>query len=269
MKKQILTLMLSAVVFTTNPLFAMKPDDEDSGLGAFKKTPKDITVRVLEYLNPKDLNSALRTSKPMYNICGNEFWTWMNSAKNLPISINPISSLKTRIEDFLCVFSDPKKNYSISMDMLQFFRKNRISNTNPVAYRFHIGNNAFHLVDMGEMDVPQDNLFVQKPINYSLFDKNARVIFALSPKKEYFESHFTLVSNTDRTVGGVVDEDSKTSYIFEGAADIEDGVPIDADGIPIFSPEHKNKVLEVQQQFPEIQQWNNTGCHFRITKTQD
>lgn len=111
MKKQIVTLMLSAAIFTTNPLFAMDSEEkseekgrmhkcpscdsklefqkinESESKGALFVLPNDVLVKTLSFLPLKDVvHDVSLVSKAMYNLCQTPF-IWENIAQREKIWI--------------------------------------------------------------------------------------------------------------------------------------------------------------------------------------
>lgn len=174
MKKRIITLMLSAFIFTTNPLFAMEPEDTEEqvmslcsrvltpedllrfeGFGNLTLFSDEILVNTLKNSPIPTLGALSCTSKMMHSFC-EDTQIWRGVAKNLLPALFPheLSSMNTNdakkiIQKYHHFFKLEDKNYQISMDMFKFFIRNPIPNTFGKKFEFTIGDQDFLMEDNG------------------------------------------------------------------------------------------------------------------------
>jgi len=137
MNKKLFNLMVTAVVFTTNPLFAMDPSDEDpahktslslqkpnenekessihecssctssllfenvkedEGKGDFSILPDDECIGFMETLPLQGIASVMLTSKKMYNLCQNPL-VWVSIAEREAFGVNQQSCIKEQFKN--------------------------------------------------------------------------------------------------------------------------------------------------------------------------
>lgn len=176
-EKQLLSLMLTAVIFIT-PLFAMneelpegkvhacplcKPElrfkdaDDIKGKGYLHIYAKETTLSILEYFDVEHLLSFSTTSKAIYNLCQDPaLWNFM--AQKYGLALNPSLCIKEQLPVFLSLFSkkDKKYTYTVSEKQFEKFKKISCETTwwacpNDIywkfieVYNFSIGKNQFEL----------------------------------------------------------------------------------------------------------------------------
>lgn len=155
MRNQIFSLMLSSVIFTISPLFAMEiSEDEMPGLGTLHILPKENIPPILRECSEgsiKGLRSVLFLSKPIYNLCqDNEIWKFI--AASLPINVDPSLSIKDQVHNYYTLFTDPARNYSTPMKIFKLF-VNSFLNTSVDLSNFkvecRIGNQDVIAEDVG------------------------------------------------------------------------------------------------------------------------
>lgn len=149
MKKQILNLIISSVIFTTNPLFAMHQDqdqDQDNkGVplrlcpekdermtqnerNYFSDIPEEIKKEIIKKCSLRGLMALSATSKGMQAICKNHLFLHICAEKH-HITLNPgydkedepWDYLKAKIEPYLRLFSKPEKIYTVNFSWLCSF----------------------------------------------------------------------------------------------------------------------------------------------------
>lgn len=117
MKRQIFSLILSAAIFTTSPLFAMEPPEHKcptcatkakakvkylltdkqkaQGKGNFNVLSDDSVVSVISELPLKNVYSASLTSRAMYNLCQRPFvWASLANKEKENFIFPPIRCIK-------------------------------------------------------------------------------------------------------------------------------------------------------------------------------
>lgn len=224
MRKQIIGLMLSAVICKANPLFAMEADDIESCSGNLRVLNNDNLHSIIEYCSLSDAVSLMCTSKRMLELEESpKIWQIF-----LPKYITPQTDIRNQVHDYYMLFSDLNQNYHISMAALQSFRQDPIPGSNPTAYTFSKGGIPFCLTylsakDTGFGDAHEKYLSV----DFSRLDKDAHVIFSRKPDTMYFQAEFTL-------------------FLFS-----ESGVVVDLHGVKFHSPEFRKRVEERATEFPK------------------
>lgn len=220
MKKQILSLMLSAAIFTTSPLFAMDPQPEDKGKsithlcpvckpalrfadvkdnkskGHLAILPNDINIQILENLSPKDLLVCSWSSKGMYNFCQNPLF-WDRFVKEYTFAVN---TKLDRIPQFarfpshLKLFSafEDETRYSITREQCQHFMATPCEPTwwvedavtgleGTASYQFSIGEDQYEM-------------FVTRPDpGYSLLDQQ-KITFI----EKYFQNGYGAIAKWEK-----------------------------------------------------------------------
>lgn len=145
MKKQIFSLMLSATIFTTNPLFAMDEaedseeigpartcascaqkllpndtKDEDKGL-LFQTFPEETLIYMIA-IDPQTIFKFANVSKTSYNLCQDDF-VWTSLAEKELVHLNPLQCAKEQVLKYWNVFKTQKIKIKIS-DVLNPYRWN-------------------------------------------------------------------------------------------------------------------------------------------------
>jgi hypothetical protein len=100
MKKSLFSLLLSAAVLTTNPLFAM---DEPS----LETCSRDIVHTIHKAIPSETDASAFRTtSKKIYQNCQSSQEWWQQRAERFSINLFPTISYKDQVRNSYCPFQD-------------------------------------------------------------------------------------------------------------------------------------------------------------------
>jgi hypothetical protein len=131
MKKQILGLMLSAAIFTTNPLFAMEAVEQDTEETGPVRTCALCTPRIMEnetkdedkgdlhkaftndiliYLiaaDPQTIFTFATLSKTSYNLCQDDL-VWTSLAEKEFIHINPLNCAREQVLKYWNIFKTQK-----------------------------------------------------------------------------------------------------------------------------------------------------------------
>lgn len=249
MRKQIITLTLSAAIFITAPLFAMEGEDEHEkrGLGNFHVLPNEALISVLKEVPIKDVIHAVSlTSKAMSAQCqAPELWKPL--ASKLGVRVNSYLNIRDQLKNYYeTLFRDPHQTYPVSMITLQSFRKDPILDSNPVAYNVPLGKQTFRLTYLQARDAGPDSPHEgYLNIDFSLFDKDALVVFSKKPEEMYFQSQFTLLADTNGS-GGVIDHH----------------------GAPLYRDEYQKRMNECGIKFPAAIGWRIIGCTFTVEKKQ-
>lgn len=208
MKKQIFSLMLSAAIFTTSPLFAMETtefQDERSGLPHILRKEPSLTPLILDEVETVCRFSC--TSTMMNSMCQSRD-VWDRLSKKLPITISisdGTKEIKNQIQIFYKYFTDQTQKYPVTMKMLDFLKQHlnpeKDNTRQPFFYSSTIG---FHTYDVMMYDVPK--------ISFCLFDINP-VIF--SPMGELCSANFITFSNKEGTAVMIFDEAESSSLLDE------------------------------------------------------
>lgn len=195
MKKKMFSLMLSAAIFTTCPLFAMDPED-DQGKGTLCKLPKEVLPNLLWQCPNEDVLKAREmlacTSKAM-NVAFNDLSIWDGlSLKICTPFVYPVYSIneveeeikvwvkKTNIKNYCQLFKIEKNknnSYNVTLGQLvSFHKKSYPDPEHPNSWCFSIGKLPFQLFKYGE-NVAEDYL--------KTLDQNLVLTFSwASPKVE-------------------------------------------------------------------------------------
>ena len=156
MKTQIFSLMLSAAIFTTNPLFGMEKEDnpenkgiircftkinEIEGKGDFYNLENEMTIGIIsDYLVPDNISirsatlphmlKLSLTSKTMYNLLqSNELWNAIVKTHNILINNYNKLFIKDQVLEHLDrlyynnLFKDKTKSYVVKISELQNIKK--------------------------------------------------------------------------------------------------------------------------------------------------
>lgn len=239
MKKQIISVMLSAAICMTSPLFAMDKDDFEPYSGSLSVLSKDNLKSIIEYVSLPDAVSLMCTSKRMAKLDGSpEIWQIF-----LPRSINSELNIKIQALDYYYLFSDLNKKYYVSMKTLQSFRKTPVPDSNPVEYDFSIRNIRYRLTHLQAHDIGSGTHERYLNTDFSLCDKDAHVVFSKQPDSLLFQAQFTLFAEC----GGIVDEHEAR----------------------MFSSEYDKRFVETANKFPEILNGGSImGCTFTVERRQ-
>lgn len=218
MKNQIFSLLLSAAIFTTSPLFAMETDlskenirphipcpscnpgfkyekfDILTGTGGFCVLPQEEIKDFITTLPLEDVLAISKTSKTMYNLC--DFQLILKGiAEKHGCNINPSLCIKVQIQlnyhKYLKLFSSEKTVYcNVPTSQLKYFmRETSTSNWNPSTFRkeklknntycFSIGDKQFEIATASWIDKTwSTNKFFVDKVNFNKLEGN---FFLMSP----------------------------------------------------------------------------------------
>ena len=138
MKKQFFTLILNAVILTTNPLWAMdEPDNEHKcpschpelqllqiineaeSKGALFVIPNDALIKILSTLSFQDVvHNVPLVSKAMYNLCQTPF-IWSNLCDENPEGNCSKETAKAEYLFYRNLFTDEKQEYILTFPQVQ------------------------------------------------------------------------------------------------------------------------------------------------------
>lgn len=171
MKKQIFTLLLSAFIITTNPLFAMEDKDFDEKkfhsrpltpeeiveqsqtLGDFHIFSNEAIVTFLTIAPLSAVGGLTRTSTEMHSYC-EDHGVWKAQAKRfLPALLeDEVKALDTKksqelIKKYYNLFKEEDKNYKISMDMFKYFIRQPVYLVQGKKFNITLGKEKFVMED--------------------------------------------------------------------------------------------------------------------------
>jgi hypothetical protein len=189
MKKQIFSLVLSAAILTTSPLFGMKriladegktsstlrklKTEEDQGLPISSVLlPKDVIQYIVSKLPIKAMFRFSLTSKPMYALCEDPIHSYLE--KNECIVDNPKLSLDFAINEYFSLFKDKTKTYTVTIPQLRAFLKGEIYQDERLhAYKKAYGPNTGNpAIDWTVYKKPKSLSFSIGERKFQIFNRN-------------------------------------------------------------------------------------------------
>ncbi len=152
MKKQILSLMFTAAIFTTTPLLAMDERD-DAPKGSFRVLSDDVTLEVIGNLPTRDVLALGTTSKAMKDLCETSS-VWTNIAKRDSIALISEESPKDQVVGFFRLFRDPTSPQRVSISQLISWKRtpfpepiSSASYRSSASYHVTIGGRRFQMIN--------------------------------------------------------------------------------------------------------------------------
>lgn len=153
MKKLFFNLILTAIIFTTSPLFAMNDSDNNytQGRGILCKLNEDTFLNVLKQISDEDVvvttSRLSRTSKGMWNLI-NGIWLPLVTRLCDQFTINSALCVKDQFKEHYSLFSNPDQKYKISVAFLQTLKKEPYPDPKYTSsWCFSLGKNRFKMIN--------------------------------------------------------------------------------------------------------------------------